>query len=137
MGPDFWRETPALFAELDEDQDVQAVVVYGSGDEFSFGLDLPGMMRELEPFLESRQPEKKDRIFRASLKTTRSGSEIGRKVDVLLIDGLLVNGSAKLVGWVSGIVRQVQTGYLYTYAFSMIIGLLLLLGWFIWFAPGA
>jgi NADH-quinone oxidoreductase subunit L len=56
--------------------------------------------------------------------------------DVLLIDGLLVNGSAKLVGWVSGIVRQLQTGYLYTYAFSMIIGLLALLSWFIWFAPG-
>jgi len=34
-------------------------------------------------------------------------------------------------------VRQLQTGYLYTYAFSMIIGLLLLLSWFIWFAPGA
>jgi NADH-quinone oxidoreductase subunit L len=50
-------------------------------------------------------------------------------------DVLLVNGSAKLVGWVAGIVRQVQTGYLYTYAFSMIIGLLALLSWFVWFAP--
>jgi NADH-quinone oxidoreductase subunit L len=56
--------------------------------------------------------------------------------DVLVIDGLLVNGSARLVGWLSGIVRQVQSGYLYHYAFSMIIGLLLLLSWFIWFAPG-
>jgi NADH-quinone oxidoreductase subunit L len=53
-----------------------------------------------------------------------------------VIDGLLVNGSARLVGWLSGIVRQVQSGYLYHYAFSMIIGLLLLLSWFIWFAPG-
>jgi len=57
--------------------------------------------------------------------------------DVLLIDGLLVNGSARLVGWVSGVVRHVQTGYLYHYAFSMIIGLLLLLSWFLWLAPGA
>jgi NADH-quinone oxidoreductase subunit L len=56
--------------------------------------------------------------------------------DVLLIDGLLVNGSAKLVGWISSIVRQLQTGYLYHYAFSMIIGLLLLLSWFLWLAPG-
>ncbi|HFD81625.1 MAG TPA: NADH-quinone oxidoreductase subunit L [Gammaproteobacteria bacterium] len=55
--------------------------------------------------------------------------------DVLLIDGLLVNGSARAVGWLAGVVRQLQTGYLYTYAFSMIIGLLALLGWFIWFAP--
>jgi len=56
--------------------------------------------------------------------------------DVLLIDGLLVNGSARLVGWVSGKVRHMQTGYLYHYAFSMIVGLLVLLSWFIWFAPG-
>jgi len=55
--------------------------------------------------------------------------------DVLLIDGLLVNGSAKLVGWMSGVVRHIQTGYLYTYAFSMIVGLLALMSWFIWFAP--
>ncbi|MDT8388684.1 MAG: NADH-quinone oxidoreductase subunit L [Thiogranum sp.] len=52
--------------------------------------------------------------------------------DVLLIDGLLVNGSARAVGWASGIARRVQTGYLYHYAFSMIIGLLLLLSWFLW-----
>jgi NADH-quinone oxidoreductase subunit L len=55
--------------------------------------------------------------------------------DVLIIDGLLVNGSAKLVGWMSGIVRHLQTGYLYTYAFSMIVGLLALMSWFVWFAP--
>jgi NADH-quinone oxidoreductase subunit L len=55
--------------------------------------------------------------------------------DVLVIDGLLVNGSAKVVGWLSGVVRQVQSGYLYHYAFSMIIGLLLLLSWFLWFPP--
>ena len=55
--------------------------------------------------------------------------------DVLLIDGLLVNGSARAVGWISGIVRKIQTGYLYTYAFSMIIGLLLLLSWFLWLRP--
>ena len=57
--------------------------------------------------------------------------------DVLVIDGLLVNGSARLVGWLSGIVRHLQSGYLYHYAFSMIVGLLVMLSWFIWFAPGA
>ena len=56
--------------------------------------------------------------------------------DVLLIDGLLVNGSARVVGWFSAIVRKMQTGYLYTYAFSMIIGLLLLMSWFLWLRPG-
>jgi NADH-quinone oxidoreductase subunit L len=47
--------------------------------------------------------------------------------DIRLIDGLLVNGSARLVGWMAGVMRQLQTGYLYHYAFAMIIGLLVLL----------
>ena len=41
-----------------------------------------------------------------------------------LIDGLMVNGSAKVVGWFSSIVRTGQTGYIYHYAFVMIIGVL-------------
>ena len=39
----------------------------------------------------------------------------------------MVNGSARLVGWVASVVRQVQSGYIYHYAFAMIIGVLLLL----------
>jgi len=49
--------------------------------------------------------------------------------DMKLIDGLVVNGSAKSVGWFSSIIRHMQTGYLYHYAFVMIIGMLLLLTW--------
>jgi NADH-quinone oxidoreductase subunit L len=48
-----------------------------------------------------------------------------------IIDGAAVNGSAYTVGWVAGIVRRVQTGFLYTYAFWMVIGLAVLLGWFL------
>ena len=48
-----------------------------------------------------------------------------------VIDGTLVNGSAATVGWLSGIARRVQTGFLYTYAFWMVIGLAALLGWFL------
>jgi NADH-quinone oxidoreductase subunit L len=57
------------------------------------------------------------------------GHVLFRIGDALMIDGLVVNGSAKLVGWMSGVVRQVQTGYLNHYAFAMISGLILLLGW--------
>ncbi|MCP4236998.1 MAG: NADH-quinone oxidoreductase subunit L, partial [Aestuariibacter sp.] len=57
------------------------------------------------------------------------GHVLWRVGDALMIDGLVVNGSARLVGWVSGMVRQVQTGYLNHYAFAMITGLILLLGW--------
>ena len=43
----------------------------------------------------------------------------------------MVNGSAKGVGWVASIVRHVQSGFLYHYAIAMILGLLLLLTWFV------
>ncbi len=65
------------------------------------------------------------------------GQLLWRIGDVVIIDGLLVNGSARLVGWTSGIVRKIQTGHLYTYAFSMIIGLVLMLYWFVFRATGA
>jgi len=51
--------------------------------------------------------------------------------DVRLIDGFIVNGSARLVGWISGVARRVQTGFLYHYAFAMVIGLAALLAWLI------
>jgi len=47
--------------------------------------------------------------------------------DVAIIDGIIINGSAKVVSWFSGVVRHVQTGMLYHYAFAMILGLVGLL----------
>ncbi len=51
--------------------------------------------------------------------------------DVKLIDGLMVNGTARVVGWMSAVLRQVQSGYVYHYAFAMIIGLFLLMTFFL------
>ncbi len=48
--------------------------------------------------------------------------------DQTLIDGVAVNGSADTVGFVAGVVRRVQTGFLYSYAFWMVIGLAVMLG---------
>ena len=47
--------------------------------------------------------------------------------DVGIIDGLFVNGSARAIGWFATVVRRFQSGYIYHYAFTMIIGVLLLL----------
>jgi NADH-quinone oxidoreductase subunit L len=52
--------------------------------------------------------------------------------DVALIDGAVINGSARAIGGLSAIVRQVQTGYLYWYALVMILGVLGLLTWQLW-----
>jgi NADH-quinone oxidoreductase subunit L len=60
------------------------------------------------------------------------GQFLWQKGDQLIIDDILVNGTARTVGRLAGVIRQIQTGYLYTYAFAMIIGLTALLGWLIW-----
>jgi NADH-quinone oxidoreductase subunit L len=59
------------------------------------------------------------------------GSALWRVGDVALIDGTMVNGSARVVGWLSGVTRRLQSGYLYHYAFAMIIGLSALLAWYV------
>ena len=52
--------------------------------------------------------------------------------DQALIDGALVNGSWKLVGWFSGLVRRLQSGFIYHYAFGMILGIFVLMTYFVW-----
>ena len=51
--------------------------------------------------------------------------------DRAVIDGVIVDGSAHAVGWLAGVVRHLQTGYLYHYAIAMVVGLIGLLAWFV------
>jgi NADH-quinone oxidoreductase subunit L len=53
-------------------------------------------------------------------------SEVG---DRTIIDGFFVNGAARVIGWSSALVRHLQSGYVYHYAFTMIIGVFVLLYW--------
>ncbi len=55
------------------------------------------------------------------------GAGLWKWGDVNIIDGIMVNGTAKLIGWFSGVMRKVQTGQLYSYAFTMIFGVFALL----------
>jgi enoyl-CoA hydratase len=50
MGPDFFRELPAVFRALEAEPDVRAIVLTGGGGHFSYGLDLHGMRDLLAPF---------------------------------------------------------------------------------------
>ena len=74
-----------------------------------------------------------DEIYQAVFArgSRRLGTVLWRAGDVALIDGAMVNGSAQIVGWFSGVLRRLQSGYLYHYAFAMIIGLSGLLAWYV------
>jgi NADH-quinone oxidoreductase subunit L len=55
------------------------------------------------------------------------GTGLWKGGDMAVIDGVIVNGSARLVGWFAGVIRRVQSGFIYHYAFTMIIGIVVLL----------
>ncbi len=66
-------------------------------------------------------------VFAAGARLLGRGlSSVG---DRGLIDGLLVNGSARAVGWFAGVTRSFQTGYIYHYAFTMIVAVAIYLGY--------
>jgi len=60
------------------------------------------------------------------------GTGLWKGGDQAVIDGAVVNGSWKLVGWFAGILRWVQTGYIYHYALVMILGVFGLMTYFVW-----
>lgn len=59
--------------------------------------------------------------------TRTLGTVLWKYADVKLIDGFVVNGAARLVSFTSSIVRRLQTGYIYHYAFTMIVGVFVIL----------
>ena len=60
------------------------------------------------------------------------GTGLWKGGDVAVIDGVIVNGSAGVVGWFSTVIRKLQSGYIYNYAFAMIFGIVLLLTLTLW-----
>ena len=64
------------------------------------------------------------------------GKSIGRILwkqgDEKMIDGALVNGTAYGIRSIASVIRNIQTGYLYHYAFAMIVGLVIILSWLLW-----
>jgi NADH-quinone oxidoreductase subunit L len=66
-------------------------------------------------------------------RATRAlGQGLWKVGDEALIDGAAVNGSARVVGALALLTRELQSGYLYHYAFAMIVGLAILVGWLVY-----
>ena len=59
------------------------------------------------------------------------GTGLWKGADAGLIDGLIVNGSARVVGLIASVARRLQTGFIYHYAFAMILGIMALLTFFV------
>jgi NADH-quinone oxidoreductase subunit L len=67
-------------------------------------------------------------------RATRAlGTGLWKGGDQAVIDGALVNGSWKVVSRISGVVRWMQSGYIYHYAFAMLLGIFILMTYFVWF----
>ena len=92
---------------------------------------LPGVLRQKFSFLVNILMEKYgcDRFnqwfFAGGARAIGGG--LWKFGDVAIIDGIMVNGTARVVGWIGGLVRLFQSGYIYQYAFTMIIGVFVLL----------
>ncbi|MBB5017783.1 NADH-quinone oxidoreductase subunit L [Chitinivorax tropicus] len=93
--------------------------------------DIPAMIKDKFGFIYKILENKyfmDDLYFNVFAKGSRLiGTGLWKIGDVGIIDGLFVNGSAKVVGWMSSLARRLQSGYIYHYAFAMIIGALMLL----------
>jgi NADH-quinone oxidoreductase subunit L len=93
--------------------------------------DLPAVLRRKAGVLTTILEEKygfdrfNDWFFAGGARLIGGG--LWKGGDVVVIDGIFVNGSAKLIGWIASVVRLFQTGYIYHYAFVMIFGVLGLL----------
>ena len=97
--------------------------------------DIPGMIKSKFEWLYNLLDKKYffDEIYQAVFATGSRmlGNLLSTVGDRILIDGVIVNGSAKVVNKVAHVIRHLQTGYLYHYAIAMILGLLLLLNVFV------
>lgn len=100
MGPDFWRELPEIFAELERDEAVRAVVLTGSGPHFSYGLDLASMAGDLAPVLADNAKAKPRNDFHDTIRRLQSAITAVadcRKPVIAAISGWCIGGGVDLI----------------------------------------
>lgn len=100
MGPDFWRELPEVFRALDADEQVRAIVLTGSGEHFSYGLDLPAMMPKWGEYLSGDALAGPRTAFLEEVRTMQqSVSSIAacRKPVIAAVSGWCVGGGVDVI----------------------------------------
>ncbi len=100
MGPAFWSELPELFAELDSDREVRAIVITGSGRNFSYGLDLPAMGGTLAPVLAEGASARPRADFHAEVKRMQAAITAVadcRTPTIAAVHGWCIGGGVDLI----------------------------------------
>ena len=100
MGPAFWAELPVVFAELDADPDVRAIVLTGSGRNFSYGLDLAAMGNTLSAMLAEGALAKPRADFHTRLKSMQQSITAVadcRTPTIASVHGWCIGGGVDLV----------------------------------------
>ncbi|WP_280257319.1 crotonase/enoyl-CoA hydratase family protein [Nocardia wallacei] len=100
MGPDFWRELPLLFGELDADPQVRAIVVTGAGRNFSVGLDLRAMRPVFDEVLaDGSAAARRTRFHRALREMQEAMSAVAacRTPVVAAVHGACIGGGVDLI----------------------------------------
>ena len=100
MGPDFWRELPLVFRALDADPEVRAVVLTGSGEHFSYGLDLPAMMPQWSQYLDGEALAGPRTAFLDEVRTMQdavSAVAACRKPVIAAVSGWCIGGGVDVI----------------------------------------
>ncbi len=100
MGPDFWDELVPLFAELDADPEVRAVVLAGEGKHFSFGLDLQAMAPAMAPVLADKAQAAPRTDFHGVIRKMQNAITAVadcRKPVVAAVQGWCIGGAVDLI----------------------------------------
>ncbi|TDV42609.1 crotonase/enoyl-CoA hydratase family protein [Actinophytocola oryzae] len=100
MGPDFWRELPIVFGELDRDDAVRAVVLTGSGANFTYGLDLPAMSGDWAGLLGDRALAKPRTEFLGKLRRLQdavTAVAACRKPVIAAVSGWCIGGGVDVI----------------------------------------
>ncbi|WP_024795102.1 crotonase/enoyl-CoA hydratase family protein [Tomitella biformata] len=100
MGPDFWSETPEVFAQLDSNPEVRAIVLTGAGKHFTYGLDLQSMAGALGAVLVPGAMAKERADFHDMvLSMQRAANAVAdcRKPVVAAISGWCIGGGVDLI----------------------------------------
>ncbi len=115
MGPAFWAELPAVFAELDADPDVRAIVLTGSGKHFSYGLDLAAMGETLSEVLSEGAMAKPRAEFHARIKTMQQAITAVadcRTPTIASVHGWCIGGGVDLISAVD--IRYASTDAMFS-----------------------